>query len=108
MKDSLTNFFRQYLKLFNFSLHLCAISSLILSHDLLQSCIKVALDFVSPENVQECIRLTEEFRLLPKTHRSKEDKLEVLLTSIIFCGNSLLGFRIPSNLILPVLESLGR
>nr|KYP72371.1 Lysine-specific demethylase 3B [Cajanus cajan] len=42
-----------------------------------KSCIKVALDFVSPENVQECIRLTEEFRLLPKGHRSKEDKLEV-------------------------------
>uniref|UniRef100_A0A6P6G1H4 uncharacterized protein LOC107414789 isoform X2 n=1 Tax=Ziziphus jujuba TaxID=326968 RepID=A0A6P6G1H4_ZIZJJ len=42
-----------------------------------QSCIKVALDFVSPENVQECIRLTEEFRKLPKTHRYKEDKLEV-------------------------------
>ncbi|XP_057546070.1 lysine-specific demethylase JMJ26-like isoform X2 [Amaranthus tricolor] len=41
------------------------------------SCIKVALDFVSPENVEECIRLTEEFRLLPKNHRSKEDKLEV-------------------------------
>ncbi|XP_004309136.1 PREDICTED: lysine-specific demethylase JMJ25 isoform X3 [Fragaria vesca subsp. vesca] len=42
-----------------------------------QSCIKVALDFVSPENVQECIRLTEEFRLLPENHRSREDKLEV-------------------------------
>ncbi|CAM8887893.1 unnamed protein product [Rhodiola kirilowii] len=42
-----------------------------------QSCIKVALDFVSPENVNECIRLTEEFRLLPKDHRAKEDKLEV-------------------------------
>ncbi|XP_058183767.1 lysine-specific demethylase JMJ27-like isoform X1 [Rhododendron vialii] len=42
-----------------------------------QSCIKVALDFVSPDNVEECIRLTEEFRLLPKSHRSKEDKLEV-------------------------------
>ncbi|KAK8502771.1 hypothetical protein V6N13_046765 [Hibiscus sabdariffa] len=42
-----------------------------------QSCIKVALDFVSPENVQECIRLTEEFRLLPKGHRAKEDKLEI-------------------------------
>lgn len=42
-----------------------------------QSCIKVALDFVSPENVQECIRLTEEFRLLPKGHRVNEDKLEV-------------------------------
>lgn len=42
-----------------------------------KSCIKVALDFVSPENIQECIRLTEEFRLLPKGHRSKEDKLEI-------------------------------
>lgn len=42
-----------------------------------QSCIKVALDFVSPENIQECVRLTQEFRLLPKTHRSKEDKVEV-------------------------------
>ncbi|PAN03574.1 hypothetical protein PAHAL_1G006000 [Panicum hallii] len=43
----------------------------------LKSCIKVALDFVSPENVRECIRLTEEFRLLPKGHRVNEDKLEV-------------------------------
>lgn len=43
----------------------------------LKSCIKVALDFVSPENVHECIRLTDEFRLLPKEHRAKEDKLEV-------------------------------
>ncbi|XP_031494118.1 lysine-specific demethylase JMJ26 [Nymphaea colorata] len=42
-----------------------------------KSCIKVALDFVSPENVQECVRLTKEFRLLPKRHRAKEDKLEV-------------------------------
>ncbi|KAF6146071.1 hypothetical protein GIB67_033430 [Kingdonia uniflora] len=42
-----------------------------------KSCIKVALDFVSPENVHQCIRLTEEFRLLPKNHRAKEDKLEV-------------------------------
>ncbi|KAJ4748524.1 transcription factor jumonji (jmjC) domain-containing protein [Rhynchospora pubera] len=43
----------------------------------LKSCLKVALDFVSPENVRECIRLTEEFRLLPSEHRAKEDKLEV-------------------------------
>ena len=42
-----------------------------------QSCIKVAVSFVSPENVQECIRLTEEFRLLPKGHSMNEDKLEV-------------------------------
>ncbi|XP_077231075.1 uncharacterized protein LOC143864137 [Tasmannia lanceolata] len=43
----------------------------------LKSCIKVALDFVSPENVHECVRLTEEFRVLPQEHRAKEDKLEV-------------------------------
>ncbi|KAF3776901.1 Lysine-specific demethylase [Nymphaea thermarum] len=43
----------------------------------LKSCIKVALDFVSPENLHECIRLTNEFRYLPKCHRAKEDKLEV-------------------------------
>lgn len=43
----------------------------------MQSCIKVALDFVSPENIHECIRLTEEFRLLPHDHRANEDKLEV-------------------------------
>ncbi|PKA62760.1 lysine-specific demethylase 3 [Apostasia shenzhenica] len=42
-----------------------------------QSCIKVALDFVSPENIGECIRLTNEFRRLPPDHRAKEDKLEV-------------------------------
>ncbi|KAK9134741.1 hypothetical protein Syun_014071 [Stephania yunnanensis] len=43
----------------------------------LKSCLKVALDFVSPENVEECIRLTEDFRVLPENHRAKEDKLEV-------------------------------
>ncbi|EOY32279.1 Uncharacterized protein TCM_039980 [Theobroma cacao] len=43
----------------------------------LKSCIKVALDFVSPENIHECIRLTEEFRVLPHNHKAKEHKLEV-------------------------------
>ncbi|KAL3649686.1 hypothetical protein CASFOL_006089 [Castilleja foliolosa] len=43
----------------------------------LKSCIKVALDFVSPENVDSCFKLTEVFRVLPKNHRAKEDKLEV-------------------------------
>ncbi|XP_065618706.1 lysine-specific demethylase JMJ25 [Quercus suber] len=43
----------------------------------LKSCIKVGLNFVSPENVGECIRLTEEIRTLPQNHRAKEDKLEV-------------------------------
>ncbi|XP_028554209.1 lysine-specific demethylase JMJ25-like isoform X2 [Dendrobium catenatum] len=47
----------------------------------LKSCIKVALDFVSPENVRECVRLTEEFRMLPRDHRAKEDKLELFMLS---------------------------
>ena len=38
---------------------------------------KIALDFVSPENVRECLRLTEDFRMLPKGHRAKKDILEV-------------------------------
>lgn len=48
---------------------------------MLQSCIKVALDFVSPENVNQCVALTDQFRLLPTNHRAKEDKLEVKLLS---------------------------
>jgi len=48
---------------------------------LLQSCTKVALDFVSPENVGECLRFTEEIRKLPVNHCSTEDKLEVCLTT---------------------------
>ncbi|KAI3860326.1 hypothetical protein MKX03_031007 [Papaver bracteatum] len=43
----------------------------------LKSCTNVAAGFVSPENVQECMRLAEEFRLLPQNHGAKEDKLEV-------------------------------
>ncbi|KAL3521929.1 hypothetical protein ACH5RR_014763 [Cinchona calisaya] len=43
----------------------------------LKSCTKVAVDFVSPENLHECLRLTEEFRGLPKYHKAKEDKLEI-------------------------------
>ncbi|CAL4917856.1 unnamed protein product [Urochloa decumbens] len=43
----------------------------------LKSCINVAMGFVSPENVGECIKLTEEFRRLPSDHPAKEDKLEI-------------------------------
>ena len=46
---------------------------------LVQSCIHVEMDFVSPENLRECIRLTEEVRLLPSHHHAKEDKLEVCI-----------------------------
>jgi len=61
---------------------------------LLQSCIKVALDFVSPENVGECFRLTEEFRTLPINHRSTEDKLEVCQTFIIYLITPFICFSI--------------
>uniref|UniRef100_A0A2P2LJK1 JmjC domain-containing protein n=1 Tax=Rhizophora mucronata TaxID=61149 RepID=A0A2P2LJK1_RHIMU len=43
----------------------------------LKSCTKVAVDFVSPENVSECLKLTEEFRQLPQGHKAREDKLEI-------------------------------
>lgn len=43
----------------------------------LKSCTKVAADFVSPENIGECLRLTEEFRQLPRNHKAREDKLEI-------------------------------
>ncbi|XP_078182275.1 lysine-specific demethylase JMJ26-like isoform X2 [Carex rostrata] len=43
----------------------------------LKSCTKIAMDFVSPESIGQCINLTNEFRQLPKNHRAKEDKLEI-------------------------------
>ncbi|KAL0332572.1 UNVERIFIED_CONTAM: Lysine-specific demethylase [Sesamum calycinum] len=43
----------------------------------LKSCTSVAVNFVSPESVGECIRLSREYRSLPSSHRSKEDKLQV-------------------------------
>lgn len=45
----------------------------------LYSCIKVAEDFVSPEHVRHCFRLTQEFRHLSTTHTNHEDKLQVSL-----------------------------
>eukprot|EP00250_Pteridium_aquilinum_P011579 c20166_g1_i3 orf=378-4919(+) len=55
----------------------------------LKSCIKVALDFVAPENVQECVSLAGEYRLLPKDHRAKEDKLEVKKMAIFAASSAL-------------------
>ncbi|XP_023243623.1 lysine-specific demethylase 3A-like [Centruroides sculpturatus] len=43
----------------------------------LHSCIKVAEDFVSPENVAHCFTLTQEFRQLSDTHTNHEDKLQI-------------------------------
>ncbi|PWA96321.1 zinc finger, RING-type, JmjC domain, Zinc-finger domain of monoamine-oxidase A repressor R1 [Artemisia annua] len=41
----------------------------------LKSCTQVAVDFVSPENFNECLKLTENQRLLPENYRAEEDKL---------------------------------
>ncbi|KAH8959637.1 hypothetical protein BDL97_06G087200 [Sphagnum fallax] len=43
----------------------------------LKSCIQVAQKFVSPEGVQDCIKLTNELRCLPAYNQANEDKLEV-------------------------------
>ncbi|KAL9383990.1 hypothetical protein Peur_024313 [Populus x canadensis] len=43
----------------------------------LKSCVSVVLDFLSPENVTECIQLMDEFRQLPENHKAKVDSLEV-------------------------------
>ncbi|XP_003747085.1 lysine-specific demethylase 3A [Galendromus occidentalis] len=43
----------------------------------LHSCIKVAEDFVSPENLAHCLRLTNEFRFLSDSHTNHEDKLQI-------------------------------
>ncbi|XP_053407749.1 daf-12-interacting protein 1-like isoform X2 [Mercenaria mercenaria] len=43
----------------------------------LNNCIKVAEDFVSPENVHHCFQLTQEFRHLSAGHSNHEDKLQI-------------------------------
>jgi len=43
----------------------------------LHNCIKIAEDFVSPENVSYCFQLTEEFRDLKEAHQNHEDKLQI-------------------------------
>jgi lysine-specific demethylase 3 len=43
----------------------------------LNSCIKVAGDFVSPENVAHCFNLTEQFRRLSDQHANHPDKLQI-------------------------------
>ncbi|RKP18247.1 hypothetical protein ROZALSC1DRAFT_15391, partial [Rozella allomycis CSF55] len=39
------------------------------------NCVKLAMDFVSPENVEQSLRLAEEFRHLSDTNMRKEDIL---------------------------------
>ena len=46
----------------------------------LNNCIKVAEDFVSPEHLHHCFRMTQEFRHLSEGHTNHEDKLQVWYT----------------------------
>lgn len=54
----------------------------------MRSCIKVAADFVAPEHVGHCVRLTEELRQLPTWHHRRQDVLSVrtiLLHATLAC-----------------------
>jgi len=65
----------------------------------LTSCVKVALDFVSPENAHRCVGLTDEFAKLPRGHHFSEDKLQVktmLLHAIGHITEALLPEAAPS------------
>merc|ERR1719492_601958 len=50
----------------------------------IHNCIKIAEDFVSPENLEWCFFQTEEFRHLSDTHTNHEDKLQI--KSILYHG----------------------
>lgn len=41
------------------------------------SCIKIAEDFVSPQQVGHCLNLSNQFRKLTKTHTNNEEKLNI-------------------------------
>ncbi|CAH8388060.1 unnamed protein product [Eruca vesicaria subsp. sativa] len=70
----------------------------------LKSCTKVAVDFVSPENISECLRLTEEFRQLPKNHKASEDKLEIKKMVIYAIEQALIELETLPEEIKPILQ----
>ncbi|XP_022886306.1 lysine-specific demethylase JMJ25 isoform X1 [Olea europaea var. sylvestris] len=43
----------------------------------LKSCVGVVLDFISPENATQCVKLSDEICLLPRRHKARERLLEV-------------------------------
>jgi lysine-specific demethylase 3 len=48
----------------------------------LNSCIKVALDFVSPQGIEQCLLITDQLRHLSEKHVNREDKLQVCESTI--------------------------
>lgn len=47
-------------------------------------CIKIAIDFVSPEHIPEIFNLLNEMHLLPLKKKYKEDKLQI--KNILYCS----------------------
>ncbi len=43
----------------------------------LASCVKVAGDFVSPQGIEQCFVMTDQFRELSDLHANHEDKLQI-------------------------------
>ncbi|CAI9087646.1 OLC1v1021776C7 [Oldenlandia corymbosa var. corymbosa] len=43
----------------------------------LKSCVNIVVDFISPESAAECVRLSDEIRCLPLSHKAREKVLEV-------------------------------
>ncbi|KAK7302681.1 hypothetical protein RJT34_13575 [Clitoria ternatea] len=56
-------------------------------------CVHVELEFVSPENVGECIQLIDEVQLLPKDHIAKVEKLEVKKMALYSMSTAIKGAR---------------
>ena len=58
----------------------------------LHNCIKIAEDFVSPENISRCLHLTQEFRQLTEWHTNHEDKLQI--KSILYHAGKFIAYYI--------------
>lgn len=65
----------------------------------INSCIKVAMDFVTPQGVKQCLLLTEQFRKLSNTHSNHEDKLQIKNILYHSMKNCLSVFKSNDNII---------
>ncbi|CAF3492184.1 unnamed protein product [Rotaria socialis] len=70
----------------------------------LHSCIKIAEDFVSPENLDRCLITTNEFRSLSSTHTNHADILQAK-NILYYSTRDVLSSLIESNQTDPSLES---
>lgn len=87
--------------------HLTFIVVIVFSLLLVQSCVNIALEFISPENAHECIRLAEELRLLPQGHKAKVKIPEVYFIVCDLVVSVVLKFSIlPQNYCLLQVENM--